>query len=273
MASSSTGASAAFATALSNVRRLQGSSQAHQAKPAQLLAAIESTISSTLNSPPPHSPTAYFASLLSCLEKAVSDDLPPTSSKRNGRGAEEELAEVENMGQGALIPAILYLLAIVVPDSPSSVLSSKISPLLECLLPLYTTAHDHPPALRSLVQITTAVLSAAPAALLDSSPLLKKAWSQLLVLNLDPRPKVRHLAQEGVRKVLTTPIPPRLTPGAHPYLPKTREWVMRTLQEEAASGGGKKKARFEEDEEGKRAIWMVQGLRGWVAVWGEQVRD
>ncbi|OCF44347.1 ribosomal RNA-processing protein 12 [Kwoniella heveanensis CBS 569] len=257
-----------FFTSLANTRRLTGSSLPHQSKPAQLLVAIESTLSSTLGtSILPHSPTAYFTSLLQCLEKACADEV-------SGKGDDEEMAETENMGQGALIPATLYLLAIVVPETPSSVVQSKISPILECLLPLFETALDHPPALRSLLQITTSLILVSSPGLLSSSPLLKKAWNYLLELNLDPRPKVRHLAQEGVRKVLVTPIPPRLTPGAHPYLPRAREWTMNILEEEVRSGGGSKgkKARFAdgEDGEGKRAIWVVQGLRGWVAVWGDE---
>jgi ribosomal RNA-processing protein 12 len=258
-----------FATALSNVRRLAASSLAHQSKPAQLLVAIESAISSTLpsSSTLPHTTTAYFASLLQCLEKACADQIDG--------GDEEAMAETENMGQGALIPATLYLLVIVVPETSPQVVLSKLSPLLECLLPLYDTALEHPPALRSLLQITTALLVMSPPNLLNSSPLLKKSWNYLLELNLDPRPKVRHLAQEGVRKVLCTPVPPKLTPGAHPYLPRAREWVTQVLDEESKTGGtsSKKKARFAdgEDAEGKRAIWVVQGLRGWVAVWGDEV--
>lgn len=257
-----------FITALLNVRRLTGSGLSHQSKPAQLLVAIEQAITSTLpSSTLPHSATAYFTALLQCLEKACAEEVG---------GDDEAMAETENMGQGALIPATLYLLAIVIPETSTQVVLSKISVLLECLLPLYRTALDHPPALRSLLQITTTLLVSAPPALLNSSPLLKKAWNYLLEINVDPRPKVRHLAQEGVRKVLCTPIPPRVVVGAHPYLPRARDWVMSNLEEEAKSGGAssKKKARFQgegEDMEGKKAIWVVQGLRGWVAVWGEDV--
>jgi ribosomal RNA-processing protein 12 len=164
-----------------------------------------------------------------------------------------------------------------VPETPAQVVLSKLSPLLECLLPLYPTALEHPPPLRSLVQICTSAILFATPGLLGSSPLLKRAWNYLLELNLDPRPKVRHLAQEGVRKILITPVPPRVTPGAHPYLPRARDWVTGVLEEDIRSGGSSKatgkgkKARFAdaEDSEGKKAIWVVQGLRGWVAVWGD----
>ncbi|WWC96369.1 hypothetical protein V866_003236 [Kwoniella sp. B9012] len=259
-----------FATALANVRRLTSSTLLHQSKPAQLLVAIESTISSTLGkSELPHSSTAYFASLQQVLEKAVNDEVPA------GTGDDEEMmAESENMGSGALLPAILYLLAIVIPETPNQVVISKSTNILENILPLFDTSLEHPPALRSLVQITTSLLLVAPPALLNSSPLLKKGWNYLLELNLDPRPKVRHLAQEGIRKILVTPIPPRLTPGSHPYLPRAREWTVSILQEEVKSFGSSttKKARFAdgEDQEGKRAIWVIQGLRGWVPVWGDE---
>lgn len=49
---------------------------------------------------------------------------------------------------------------------------------------------------------------------------------------------------------------------------------MNVLEEEVKTGGARgKKARFAdaEDMEGKKAIWVVQGLRGWVAVWGDEV--
>lgn len=258
--------------ALAKVRRLNGSNLPHQSKPAQLLIAIESSLKSTLpaasssSAVSAYTSTAYFAALFQCLEKAVNDEV----------GEDEDMAETENMGQGALIPATLYLLAIVIPETPAQVVLSKLSPLLECLLPLFDTALEHPPALRSLLQITTSLLLFAMGPILSSSPLLKKAWNYLLELNLDPRPKVRHLAQEGVRKVLTTPVPPKLTAGSHPYLPRAREWVTAHLEEEAKNGGSSskgKKARFADadDGEGKKVIWIVQGLRGWVAVWGDEV--
>jgi ribosomal RNA-processing protein 12 len=262
--STSTQPSAEFSEALSNVRRQTTSKLSHNSKPAQLLNAIEQTLTTSLKIDTlPHSPTAYFISLLQCLEKAVNDD----------EGG-EEIAETENMGQGALIPAVLYLLGIVIPETPANVVISKLSTLLESILPLFENAMEHPPALRSLVTIIPALILFATPSVLNSSPLLKKSWAYLLELNLDARPKVRHLAQEGVRKVLTTPIPPKLVPGGHPYLPKAREWVEGILEEESKGGASsKKKARFVdgEDGEGKRAIWVVQGLRGWAAVWGEAV--
>ena len=268
--STSTQPSAEFAEALTNVRRQTTSKLSHNSKPAQLLNAIEQTLTVSLKIETlPHSSTAYFISLLQCLEKACSDEI---------NGDEEAMAETENMGQGALIPATLYLLAIVIPETPGNVVISKLSTVLESILPLFENAMDHPPALRSLVQIITSLIGFASPQVLNSSPLLKKSWNYLLELNLDPRPKVRHLAQEGVRKVLTTPVPPKVVAGGHPYLPKAREWVVGIMEEEGKMGGasaaGKKKARLAEGEdgEGKRAIWVVQGLRGWAAVWGEAVR-
>lgn len=259
-----------FGGQLAKVRRLTASGLAHQSKPAQLLVAIESTISSSLpGSTLPHSSTAYFSALLQCLEKACSNDIAEGESG-------EEVSETEKMGDGDLIPATLYLLAIVVPETPPKVVLSKLSTLLECLIPLFETAMPHPPALRSLLQVVTALILFATPSTLTSAPLLKRAFSYLLEFNLDPRPKVRHVAQEGVRKILVTPVPPRVTPGAHPYLARAREWVTAALDEELRSGGSSKgkKARFadaEDTNDGKKAIWVVQGLRGWVAVWGDEV--
>ena len=268
-----------LAVSLGKLRRLTSSALPHQSKPAQLLQAIESTLTSTLPSSSSSStskaapvssisPTAYFVAICQCLEKACADELPASAA-----GDDDEMAESENMGQGALIPATLYIMALVVPETAPKVVLTKLNSLLELLLPLYETAMEHPPALRSLLQIITSLLLVSPPSQLISSLLLKKSWSYLLELSLDGRPKVRHLAQEGIRKVLTTPIPPRTVSGGHPYTGKARDWVMSAFQEEIRRGGGVKgkKARFSDDDEGKKVIWLVQGLRGWVSVWGEEV--
>ncbi|ORX37048.1 putative ribosomal protein [Kockovaella imperatae] len=272
------GSGESLSTSLAKLRRLTSSAQAHQAKPAQLLEAIESTLNSTVLSSSSSSsslvssgpsPTAYFVALLQCLEKACADEVParPATSKR---GADEEMAESENMGQGALIPATLYLLALVVPEAPAKVVASKIDPLMSHVLELFETAMPHPPALRSLIQISTSTILASTSSQLNSSPLLKKAWSYILELNLDPRPKVRHLAQEGLRKVLTTPIPPKMIAGNHPYTGRARDWMLSALDEESRGEAKGKKARFDGGDEGKKVIWLVQGLRGWVSVWGDE---
>ena len=261
------GSAESLSTSLAKLRRLTSSALPHQSKPAQLLEAIESTLSSTIastSSSTTPSSTAYFIALLQCLEKACADELPD--------GGDDDMAETENMGQGALIPATLYILALVVPETPAKVVQSKLETLMDLVLGLYDTALPHPPALRSLLQITTSVILACSGPQLNSSPLLKKGWAYLLELGLDHRPKVRHLAQEGVRKVLTTAVPPRSTAGGHPYISRAREWVLTAFAREGKAGGGKgKKARFDEDDESKKVIWVVQGLRGWVAVWGDDV--
>lgn len=255
-----------FESALQNIRRLSNSGLAHQKKPAQLLIALEETLQSSLPdvNGPPFSGTAYFASLVQCLEKACA----PKSK------------DAKDYSEGGLVPATLYLMATVVPETPKQVVSNQLNTLLPILIPLFDPCLSHPPALRSLVQIFTTIFLLAPIGLMNSSPLLKRAWNHFLELNVDPRPKVRHLAQEGVRKVLTTPIPPKVVAGDHPYLPRARDWAMGILEEETKGGQSKvKKVKFAggmvmagaENAEGKRAIWVVQGLRGWVSVMDEEV--
>ena len=253
MATSASLPSASFTTALSNVRRLTSSPLAHQSRPAQLLVAVESTIALTLSAPPPYTATAYFASLLQCLTKAIQSDA--------------------DMGPGGLVPAVLYLLAVVVPQTLPSVIQSKVSSLIADLLPLTTAALDHPPALRSLIQIITAIMLSAPAPSLNSSS-MRGAWNSMLELNLDPRPKVRHLAQEGIRKVLDPTS--RELPASHTYVVNAREWAIGHLQSELqGNSSGKKRARFQgdDDEEAKKAIWIIQGLKGWSSssLWANEV--
>jgi ribosomal RNA-processing protein 12 len=259
-----------FATALANIRRLTASKLPHQAKPAQLLTAIESTLAATLTNEqgPPFSPTAYFASLVGCLSKACAQ-----GSK-----------DADDFSEGGLVPAALYLLAAVAPETPRQVIVTQQQALVPLLVSLFDKSLAHPPALRSLIGIITVVLTATPATGLNGSPLLKRAWNHLLELNLDSRPKVRHLAQQGVKRTLGMPIPPKLVAGDHPYLPRARDWVAGVLRDEAKGGASQaqgKKVKFagvkgavmqgSEDMEGKRAIWVIQGLRGWVNVWGQEV--
>lgn len=256
-----------LATTLAGIRRLTDSKLSHQAKPAQLLAAIEDTLKVTLTNEvgPPYSATAYFASLNSCLNKAVASE-----------------KDAKDFSEGGLIPATLYLLAAVTQDTPKQVVVNQLPSLLPTLLGLFEPCLGRPPALRSLIQVFSTIFLLCPASTLSSSPLLKKAFNHFLELNLDPRPKVRHLAQEGVRKALTTPIPPKMVAGDHPYLQRARDWVTTILTEEVEGGKSQskaKKVKFSgangtlmagaEDVEGKRAIWVVQGLRGWISVWGE----
>ncbi len=247
-------------TALTNIRRLSSSSLAHQAKPAQVLIAIESTLSAELPAGSEHTPTAYFAASLSCLSKAV----PASSNPKT------DIAET-----GGLTPAILYLLATVLPYTPRPILLSHLPTLLPLLTNLFPVAQAYAPPLRSLLQITATILTSAPPASTLSSPLLKKLWNHVLLLLLDARPKIRHLAHESVRRTLMMPTPPRITPGGHPYTTRSIEWALSVLQEEVAGGAGKK-VKFAagtggDDVEGKKAIWVVQALRGWVGVWDKEV--
>lgn len=251
-----------FETALNNIRRLSNSGLAHQKKPAQLLIALEETLKASLSSEPPFSGTAYFASLVQCLEKACN----PKSK------------DAKDFSDGGLIPATLYLMATVVPETPKQVVINQLNTLLPVLIPLFDPALSHPPALRSLVQVLTTIFLLAPVSLLNSSPLLKRAWNHFLELNVDPRPKVRHLSQEGIRKVLTTPIPPKVVAGDHPYLARARDWAMGLLTEETQGGSKSKKQKYAggmvmagAEDDSKRSIWVVQGLRGWVSALGEEV--
>ena len=183
-------------TSLTNIRRLSSSSLAHQAKPAQVLIAIESTLAAELPEGAEHSPTAYFVAILSCLSKAV---FVPAGSK-----AKTDIAET-----GGLTPAILYLLATVLPYTPRPILLSHLSTLLPLLTNLFPIAQQYAPPLRSLLQITATILTSAPPPSTLSSPLLKKIWNHVLTFLLDARPKIRHLAHETVRRTLMMPTPPR----------------------------------------------------------------
>ena len=97
---------------LSKIRPHTSSNLPHQKAPATLLSALESTFKEQNTDP---SPAAYFAGLLTALEGSV--------QKERGGG---EL----KLGDGDLLPAELYLLALVAPFVPPPIIRHHLNSLL-----------------------------------------------------------------------------------------------------------------------------------------------
>ena len=187
-------------TALAKIRPHTASSLAHQKAPAQLLLALESTFEEQATE---KSPTAYFAALLTTLDGTVQN------SRASGALA---------FGEGDVLPAELYLLALVLPFVPHPVIRSNLSTILSLTAPLFPSLVPHAPPLRSQLAIYNAVYLALERSQLESAQGLRQSFASILHLTLDPRPKVRKRLQNLSVMFLLPPLPP---PSGIPMRPKS----------------------------------------------------
>ncbi|KIY44425.1 NUC173-domain-containing protein [Fistulina hepatica ATCC 64428] len=188
--------------ALAKIRPHTSSSLPHQKTPATLLLALESTFKDQNTEA---TPTAYFAALLTTLDGSLQKD--------------------PSLNEGDMLPAVLYLLALVAPHAPPAVICSNLSTILSLTSPLFPPLHEHAPPLRSQISLYHAVFQALDRSQLDS-PGVRQTFASILQLCLDPRPKVRKKAAEVVKDVLAHAPPPF---SRHPYAERVADWIRSSL--------------------------------------------
>ncbi|KAA1475204.1 NUC173-domain-containing protein [Dentipellis sp. KUC8613] len=224
--------------ALAKIRPHTSSNLAHQKAPATLLHALEATFQEQNTE---KSPTAYFAALLTTLDGTIQKEKPSGLK----------------FGEGDILPAELYLLALVAPFTPPPVIRANITTVLSLTAPLFPLVKAHAPALRSQLSIYDPVLRA-----LDRSQLeiqgVRQSFASILQLCIDPRPKVRKRAAEVVRDVLASPPSPLVR---HPYGERVAEWALSALTEISANAIPKSKHRKSDMEGAEVAIHMLSFLR------------
>ncbi|CAK5265693.1 unnamed protein product [Mycena citricolor] len=191
--------------ALEKIRPHTTSALAHQKTPATLLVALESTLREHKTEP---SPTAYFAALLTTLDGTL---------QKNDVGLEDS----------AILPAELYLLALVAPFVPPAVVRSNLETILSLTAPLFPALAQHAPPLRSQLSLYQILLQTLDRSQLDAQG-VRQTFASILQLCVDPRPKVRKKAAEIVRDVLAHPPAPL---SRHPYAERVAEWVKSALAE------------------------------------------
>lgn len=196
-------------TALAKIRPHTSSSLPHQKTPATLLHALESTLTETHTD---RTPTAYFATLTTTLD---------------GTLQKKDTA----LGDGDVLPAILYLLALVAPFVPRPVVQSNMGTLLSLTAPLFPSLSAHAPPLRSQLTLYNSIFHVLDRSQLDT-PAVRQSFATVLQLCLDPRPKVRKRAVDLVNDVLSNPPSPLLR---HPYAERVAEWLQNSLLQ-ASSG-------------------------------------
>jgi ribosomal RNA-processing protein 12 len=223
-------------TALAKIRPHTASSLAHQKAPAQLLQALELTIGQKGTE---RSPTAYFATLLTTLDSTVQD------SRTFG---------TFTFGEGDVLPAELYLLALILPFVPHPVIRSNLSTILSLTAPLFPTLIPHAPPLRSQLAIYNSVYPVLERPQLESTQGLRQSFASILHLTLDPRPKVRKKAAEVIRDVLASAPPPSVR---HPYAPQVSDFILSTLTNDVSPVKGKKRGNTNGTETGIHILALL----------------
>ncbi|EGO00192.1 hypothetical protein SERLA73DRAFT_122251 [Serpula lacrymans var. lacrymans S7.3] len=223
--------------ALSKIRPHTTSNLAHQKAPAVLLQALESTLQDRETD---KTSTAYFATLLTTLDG--------TLQKKD-----------ISLGEGDVLPAELYLLALVTPFVPSPVLRSNLNTLLSLTAPLFPSLLAHAPSLRSQLSIYNVIFRSLERSQLDIQG-VRQSFASVLQLCMDPRPKVRKKAADVVKDVLSNPPSPM---ARHPYADRVAEWVRNALREASSGALSKSKVtgKTPETSAAESAIHILAFLR------------
>ena len=219
------------------IRPQTSSGLAHQKAPATLLRALESTLTEQNTQ---RTSTAYFAVLLTTLDASLQ------KARESGPA----------FGDGDVLPAELYLLSLVAPFVPFPVVRSNLNTLITLTAPLFPQLVPHAPPLRSQLTLYEAVFHALERTQLET-PGLRQSFESILLLCLDPRPKVRKRAAELVKDVLSSPPPPSIR---HPYADRVAEWVKVSLAE-ASSGLVKFKGKKADHDGAETGIHLLAFLR------------
>lgn len=232
--------------ALAKIRPHTSSSLPHQKTPATLLIAIESTLKEQNAEP---SPIAYFAALLTTLDGTLQ-------------------RKDTSLDEGAVLPAELYLLALIAPFVSKPVIRTHLSTLLSLTAPLFPILTPYAPPLRSQLSLYHVIFQSLDRSQLDTLG-IRQTFASILNLCLDPRPKVRKKAADVVKDTLRNPPNPLIR---HPYADRTAEWVKSALTESAsvpfAKGKSKQNSGCPEN-----AIHVLAFLRPIVPYLPPSVRD
>ncbi|KIJ68150.1 hypothetical protein HYDPIDRAFT_83324 [Hydnomerulius pinastri MD-312] len=221
--------------ALTKIRPHTSSSLAHQKTPANLLQALESTFTEMSTD---RTPTAYFAALITTLDG--------TLQKKD-----------VSLGDGDVLPAELYLLALVIPFVPHPVIQTNLNTLLSLTAPLFPSLASHAPPLRSQLTLYNSIFRALDRSQLDVSG-VRQSFATILQLCLDPRPKVRKRAADLVNDVLSNPPSPLLR---HPYAERVAEWMQTSLHQASSGVLPKTKSASKDSSSADTSIHLLALLR------------
>ncbi|KAJ3144453.1 hypothetical protein HDU89_008231 [Geranomyces variabilis] len=193
----------------------------NQKQAAIILAAVEETI---VEQNEQLTPLAYFGALMTILEQQRATANPLTTSP-------PPPADSSSLG---IMVAVTYLLAIVFPRIPGTILKLKFETIAQTLGATLEVYQEDQPLVRSVLACFEFLLAAQDTAKWNTDVTCKKLFQVLLIMSVDGRPKVRRRAHEAVRRILSRPPPPTTR---HPATLPTIEYTLRSLQEYAESVG------------------------------------
>ncbi|CAG8522564.1 5062_t:CDS:2 [Funneliformis caledonium] len=155
------------------------------------------------------SPTSYFAALLTTLEQQQ------TRSEEN------------------VIGSILYLLNIVLKETPSTILKSKYSTILLVLNDSLELRKNDSAIIRSIIGCLENLLIVQEIIIWQQIQ-TKKNFQNILLLSLDHRPKPRKRVHDAIKKILSSIISSnggKAGPNKHPAIIMTMEFCTKVLKE------------------------------------------
>ncbi|KAF8650444.1 hypothetical protein AX16_005247 [Volvariella volvacea WC 439] len=221
--------------ALAKIRSQTSSSLEHQKVPATLLLALETTLKEQNAE---QTPTAYFATLMTTLDGTM---------QRGDVGLEE----------ADILPAELYLLALVAPFVPPPVIRTNLQTMLSLTAGLFSPAQARAPPLRSLLSIYQAIFQALDRSQLDAQG-IRQSFATVLQLCIDHRPKVRKKATEVVHQLLRNPSPPLVY---HPYADRVADYSIAVLSSVNEGPFAKSKDKGADNFGAEAALHLLSFLR------------
>lgn len=196
---------------------------------AQLVLALDATLSPAAGADEASSALAYALALLKTLSELVGtpEQAHETLSSSGAGGGERRDLAVSS----------LYLLAVVSPHLAPGDLRNKAQRILAICAPLFALLHDDAPALKSLLDISSCAIGSLAQAQLasttSSSVVLsaRTCFGAALDLCADSRPKVRRKALDDVLRVLTSTSSDGAGEGGkrHPFARDTARWAVKAL--------------------------------------------
>jgi len=182
------------------IRSQINSSLENQKEAALVLQAVDQTIREQGQTP---TAVAYFAALMTVLDQQK---------------------ESENIG---IISAITYLLSIVFPRLPTSILKVKFQDISVILSSVLEKYQSHAPLARSIISCFECVLIAQDS-IIWTTDTAKRIFQVIIILAIDDRPKVRKRAQDAIRKILYNPPPPSVQ---HPATGTVTDFCIKILKD------------------------------------------
>ncbi|QLQ79242.1 hypothetical protein HG537_0B05890 [Torulaspora globosa] len=205
---------------LAKIRQQINSKLENQKHVAIILSAVEENIESSDDQNISSNVVKYLIALMSLLDQVIV----------------QETGEIGNL---QLATSTCYLLDLIFHYAPRTLLRSKFAEILTKIAPFITDAKAEAPLIRSAIGCLEALLIAQDAQAWNNTQDLSitpnRGLQGLLQLSLDPRPKVRKRAVDGVSAVLSNP-PAAPTAGHVAAVPVTI-FAVNSLQEALNAAG------------------------------------